>query len=33
MVFNGCDCRLTKNTDIEKVSVRAMNTYFRQDLD
>jgi hypothetical protein len=29
MVFNGCGCKLTKNTDIEKVLVRAMNAYFR----
>jgi hypothetical protein len=33
MVFNGYNCQLTKNTDIEKVSVRAINAYFRQNLD
>jgi hypothetical protein len=29
MVFDGCDCKSIKNTDIEDVSVRAMNAYFR----
>jgi hypothetical protein len=29
VVFNDCDCKLTKNTDIEEVLVRAMNAYFR----
>jgi hypothetical protein len=29
IVFNSYDCKLTKNTDIEEVSVRAMNAYFR----
>jgi hypothetical protein len=33
MIFDGCDCKPTKNTDIEKVSVRAMNAYFRQNLE
>jgi hypothetical protein len=33
MVFDGCNCKLIKNIDIEEVSVRAMNAYFRQDLD
>jgi hypothetical protein len=33
MIFDGCDCKLIKNTDIEKMSVRVMNAYFRQDLD
>jgi hypothetical protein len=32
MVFDGCGCRLIKNTNIEEVLVRAMNAYFRQDL-
>jgi hypothetical protein len=29
MVFDDCGCKLTKNTDIEKVLVRAINAYFR----
>jgi hypothetical protein len=29
MVFDGCGCKLTRDTDIEEVSVRAMNAYFR----
>jgi hypothetical protein len=29
MVFNGCDCKLIKNTDIKKILVRAMNVYFK----
>jgi hypothetical protein len=29
MVFNNYDCKLTKNIDIEKVLVRAINAYFR----
>jgi hypothetical protein len=33
MVFDGYGCKLIKNTDIEEVSVRAINAYFRQDLD
>jgi hypothetical protein len=33
MVFNGCDCKLTKNINIEEVLVRAMNAYFRQNPD
>jgi hypothetical protein len=33
IIFNDCDCKLTKNTDIEKMSVRAINAYFRQDPD
>jgi hypothetical protein len=33
MAFNGCDCKLIKNTDIEKMLVRAMNVYFRQNPD
>jgi hypothetical protein len=33
MIFNDCNYRLTKNTDIEKVLVRAINTYFKQNLD
>jgi hypothetical protein len=30
MFFNGYDCKPTQNTDIEKVSVRAINIYFKQ---
>jgi hypothetical protein len=33
MAFNGCSYKPIKNTDIEKVSVRAMNAYYRQDPD
>jgi hypothetical protein len=33
IIFNGCDYQLTKNINIEEISVRAMNAYFRQDLD
>jgi hypothetical protein len=33
MVFNNCNCKLTKNTDIEKVLIRAINAYFRQNSD
>jgi hypothetical protein len=33
MVFDGYNYKPTKNTDIEEMSVRAMNAYFRQDLD
>jgi hypothetical protein len=33
MVFNDCDCKLIKNTDIKEVLVRAMNAYFKQNLD
>jgi hypothetical protein len=33
IVFNGCGYKLTKNTDIEKVLVRAINTYYRQNPD
>jgi hypothetical protein len=33
MVFNGCNCKLTKNTDIEEILVRAINAYFRQNPD
>jgi hypothetical protein len=29
MIFNGYDCKLTKNTDIEEVLVRIMNVYFK----
>jgi hypothetical protein len=29
MIFNGCDYKLTKNTNIKKVSVRVMNVYFK----
>jgi hypothetical protein len=29
IVFNGCGCKLTKNTNIEEVLVRAMNVYFK----
>jgi hypothetical protein len=32
MVFNGYDYKPTKNTDIEKVLVRVINTYFKQNL-
>jgi hypothetical protein len=30
MVFDSCECKLTKNTDIKEVSVRAINAYYRQ---
>jgi hypothetical protein len=33
MVFNGCDYQPTKNTDIEEISVRAINAYFKQNPD
>jgi hypothetical protein len=33
MIFNGCDYKLIKNTNIKEVLVRAMNAYFRQDPD
>jgi len=33
MLFNGCDCKPTKDTDIREVLVRAINAYFRQDPD
>jgi hypothetical protein len=29
MVLDGCGCKLIKDIDIEEVSVRAMNAYFR----
>jgi hypothetical protein len=29
MVFDDCDCKLIKNIDIEEVSVRVINAYFR----
>jgi hypothetical protein len=29
MVFDGCGCKPTRNIDIKKVLVRAMNAYFR----
>jgi hypothetical protein len=29
MVFNDCDCKPIKNTDIEEVLVRAINAYFK----
>jgi hypothetical protein len=29
IVFDGCDCKLIKNINIEEVSVRVMNAYFR----
>jgi hypothetical protein len=29
MVFNDCDYKPIKNTDIKEISVRAMNAYFR----
>ena len=32
MIFNGCNCKLTKNIDIKKMLIRAMNAYFRQNL-
>jgi hypothetical protein len=32
MIFDGCDCRLIKNTDIEEMLVRVINAYFRQNL-
>jgi hypothetical protein len=33
MVFDDYGCKLIKNINIEEVLVRAMNAYFRQDLD
>jgi hypothetical protein len=30
IIFNSYDCKPTKNTNIKKVSVRAINAYFRQ---
>jgi hypothetical protein len=33
MVFDNCDCKPIKDTDIEEVLVRAMNAYFRQNSD
>jgi hypothetical protein len=33
MVFDGCGCKPTKNINIKKVLVRAMNAYFKQNLD
>jgi hypothetical protein len=33
MAFNSCGCRLIRNTDIEEILVRAMNAYFRQNLE
>jgi hypothetical protein len=33
MIFDGCNCQLIKNINIEKVSVRAINAYFRQNPD
>jgi hypothetical protein len=29
MIFNGCDYKLIKNTDIKEVLVRVINAYFR----
>jgi hypothetical protein len=33
MVFNGYGCRPTKGADIEKVLVRAINAYYKQNPD
>jgi hypothetical protein len=33
MVFNGCNCKLTKNINIEEVLIRAINAYFKQNPD
>jgi hypothetical protein len=33
MVFNDCGCKLTKNINIKKISVRAINAYFKQNSD
>jgi hypothetical protein len=33
IIFKGCGCKPTRNTDIEKVLVRAMNAYYRQNPD
>jgi hypothetical protein len=33
MVFDGCGYKLTRNTDIKEILVRAINAYFRQDLE
>jgi hypothetical protein len=32
MAFDGCDYKLIRNTDIEEMSVRVINAYFRQNL-
>jgi hypothetical protein len=29
MVFDGCGCKLIKDTNIEEVLVRAMNVYYK----
>jgi hypothetical protein len=29
MVFNGCDYKPTRDTDIEEILIRVMNAYFR----
>jgi hypothetical protein len=29
MIFNGCGCKPTRNTDIKKMLVRVINAYFR----
>jgi hypothetical protein len=29
MVFDGCECKPTRNINIEEMLVRAMNAYFR----
>jgi hypothetical protein len=29
IVFDDCDCQLIKNIDIEEISVRVMNAYFK----
>jgi hypothetical protein len=29
MIFDDCDYKLIKNIDIKKMSVRAMNAYFK----
>jgi hypothetical protein len=33
MLFNGCDCKPARNTNIKEMLVRAINAYFRQDSD
>jgi len=29
MAFNDCSCKLTRNTDIEEMLMRAINAYFK----
>jgi hypothetical protein len=33
MAFDGCGCKPIRNINIEKMLVRAMNAYFRQNSD